>query len=222
MILKSTVVFCSWCLSWETLNVVMDFTFLIILLLFCIDMLTVNCCIHRIVPYGRCIDSSKNKNVVFLGMSASKWWLFRCPFKATVLLLLSLNEVPMMGFHVFQEDVVWDWDHLFTEVSSELQTEWDQEEREEQSPPPVAWGGTRLCRVTFTLHVFTYCSYWMCFLTMSLSLPVTSRGFTLSVFLIKVNLANPETLLFLTGSIWRHLSPFVVSGKSVNPRLMSG
>lgn len=39
-----------------------------------------------------------------------------------------------------QEDVGWDWDHLFTEVSSELQTEWDQGEREEQSPLPVAWG----------------------------------------------------------------------------------
>lgn len=36
---------------------------------------------------------------------------------------------------------------------------------------------------------------------------------TLCVFLIKLNLAHPETLLFLTGSIWRHLSPFVVSEK---------
>lgn len=47
---------------------------------------------------------------------------------------------------------------------------------------------------------------------------------TLCVFLIKVNLANPETLLFLTGSIWRHLTLFVVSEKkkkNVNPRLMS-
>ncbi|XP_051502264.1 intraflagellar transport protein 43 homolog [Myxocyprinus asiaticus] len=37
-----------------------------------------------------------------------------------------------------EEDVGWDWDHLFTEVSSELQTEWDQGEREEQSPLPVS------------------------------------------------------------------------------------
>lgn len=44
----------------------------------------------------------------------------------------------MMDFHGFQEDVGWDWDHLFTEVSSELQTEWDQGERDEQSPLPVA------------------------------------------------------------------------------------
>nr|XP_054758243.1 intraflagellar transport protein 43 homolog isoform X2 [Lytechinus pictus] len=27
---------------------------------------------------------------------------------------------------VMEEDKPWDWDHLFTEVSSELQTEWDQ------------------------------------------------------------------------------------------------
>ncbi|KAI2654767.1 hypothetical protein H4Q32_011556 [Labeo rohita] len=37
-----------------------------------------------------------------------------------------------------REDVGWDWDHLFTEVSSELQTEWDQGERDDQSPLPVA------------------------------------------------------------------------------------
>lgn len=37
-----------------------------------------------------------------------------------------------------QEDVGWDWDHLFTEVSSELQTEWDQGERDEQSPVPAS------------------------------------------------------------------------------------
>uniref|UniRef100_A0A673HFT1 Intraflagellar transport protein 43 homolog n=1 Tax=Sinocyclocheilus rhinocerous TaxID=307959 RepID=A0A673HFT1_9TELE len=39
---------------------------------------------------------------------------------------------------VREEDVGWDWDHLFTEVSSELQTDWDQGEREDQSPLPVA------------------------------------------------------------------------------------
>ncbi|XP_049319644.1 intraflagellar transport protein 43 homolog isoform X4 [Astyanax mexicanus] len=46
----------------------------------------------------------------------------------------------LMKYSAFQtlEDVGWDWDHLFTEVSSELQTEWDQGEREDQSPLPVA------------------------------------------------------------------------------------
>lgn len=32
-----------------------------------------------------------------------------------------------------QDDVSWDWDHLFTEVSSELLMEWDQGESEEQA-----------------------------------------------------------------------------------------
>ncbi|KAK7152437.1 hypothetical protein R3I93_010604 [Phoxinus phoxinus] len=49
-----------------------------------------------------------------------------------------LTKVLAPEQEVREEDVAWDWDHLFTEVSSELQTEWDQEEREEQSPPPVA------------------------------------------------------------------------------------
>lgn len=30
-----------------------------------------------------------------------------------------------------QDDVSWEWDHLFTEVSSELLMEWDQGESEE-------------------------------------------------------------------------------------------
>ncbi|XP_037097677.1 intraflagellar transport protein 43 homolog isoform X2 [Syngnathus acus] len=34
---------------------------------------------------------------------------------------------------VKEEDVLWDWDHLFTEVSSELLMEWDQGESDEQA-----------------------------------------------------------------------------------------
>ncbi|KAF7704614.1 intraflagellar transport protein 43 homolog isoform X2 [Silurus meridionalis] len=49
-----------------------------------------------------------------------------------------LTKVLAPEQEVREEDVGWDWDHLFTEVSSELQTEWDQGEREEQSPLPVA------------------------------------------------------------------------------------
>ena len=33
----------------------------------------------------------------------------------------------------FQEDKPWDWDRLFTEVTSELLTEWEQDEIGEQS-----------------------------------------------------------------------------------------
>lgn len=36
-----------------------------------------------------------------------------------------------------QDDVGWDWDHLFTEVSSELLMEWDQGESEEQTALPL-------------------------------------------------------------------------------------
>lgn len=39
-----------------------------------------------------------------------------------------------------QDDVSWDWDHLFTEVSSELLMEWDQGENEDQAALPVTWG----------------------------------------------------------------------------------
>ncbi|KAF4102611.1 intraflagellar transport protein 43 homolog isoform X1 [Onychostoma macrolepis] len=49
-----------------------------------------------------------------------------------------LTKVLAPEQEVREEDVGWDWDHLFTEVSSELQTEWDQGEREDQSPLPVA------------------------------------------------------------------------------------
>ncbi|XP_062492076.1 intraflagellar transport protein 43 homolog isoform X4 [Pezoporus occidentalis] len=40
--------------------------------------------------------------------------------------------------HELREDVSWDWDHLFTEVSSELVTEWDlgQSEREDHLSLP--------------------------------------------------------------------------------------
>uniref|UniRef100_A0A8C1U8J0 Intraflagellar transport protein 43 homolog n=1 Tax=Cyprinus carpio TaxID=7962 RepID=A0A8C1U8J0_CYPCA len=49
-----------------------------------------------------------------------------------------LTKVLAPEQEVREEDAGWDWDHLFTEVSSELQTEWDQGEREDQSPLPVA------------------------------------------------------------------------------------
>ncbi|XP_076834891.1 intraflagellar transport protein 43 homolog [Brachyhypopomus gauderio] len=49
-----------------------------------------------------------------------------------------LTKVLAPEQEVREEDVVWDWDHLFTEVSSELQTEWEQGEGEDQSPLPVA------------------------------------------------------------------------------------
>ncbi|KFQ52080.1 Intraflagellar transport protein 43, partial [Nestor notabilis] len=40
--------------------------------------------------------------------------------------------------HELREDVSWDWDHLFTEVSSELVTEWDlgQSERDDHLSLP--------------------------------------------------------------------------------------
>ncbi|XP_014037554.1 intraflagellar transport protein 43 homolog B isoform X1 [Salmo salar] len=43
-----------------------------------------------------------------------------------------LTKVLAPEQEVREEDVGWDWDHLFTEVSSELLTEWDQGEKEEQ------------------------------------------------------------------------------------------
>uniref|UniRef100_A0A4W5KA80 Intraflagellar transport 43 n=1 Tax=Hucho hucho TaxID=62062 RepID=A0A4W5KA80_9TELE len=45
-----------------------------------------------------------------------------------------LTKVLAPEQEVREEDVGWDWDHLFTEVSSELLTEWDQGEKEEQVP----------------------------------------------------------------------------------------
>ncbi|KPP60729.1 intraflagellar transport protein 43A-like [Scleropages formosus] len=45
----------------------------------------------------------------------------------------------LMKYSAFQtlEDVGWDWDHLFTEVSSELLSEWDQGEEEQAQPTLV-------------------------------------------------------------------------------------
>ncbi|CAB1335181.1 unnamed protein product, partial [Coregonus sp. 'balchen'] len=48
-----------------------------------------------------------------------------------------LTKVLAPEQEVREEDVGWDWDHLFTEVSSELLTEWDQGEKEEQVPLSV-------------------------------------------------------------------------------------
>ncbi|KAM4624972.1 intraflagellar transport protein 43 homolog [Polymixia lowei] len=48
-----------------------------------------------------------------------------------------LTKVLAPEQEVREEDVCWDWDHLFTEVSSELLTEWDQGESEEQGAQPV-------------------------------------------------------------------------------------
>lgn len=42
-----------------------------------------------------------------------------------------LTKVLAPEQEVKEEDVSWDWDHLFTEVSSELLMEWDQGESEE-------------------------------------------------------------------------------------------
>lgn len=44
---------------------------------------------------------------------------------------------PPTRLSAMQEDVSWDWDHLFTEVSSELMMEWDQGDSEEQAALPV-------------------------------------------------------------------------------------
>lgn len=45
-----------------------------------------------------------------------------------------------MGPHlyVWQEDVPWEWDRLFTEVTSELLTEWEKKESVEEDNPAVA------------------------------------------------------------------------------------
>ncbi|XP_029982972.1 intraflagellar transport protein 43 homolog isoform X2 [Sphaeramia orbicularis] len=48
-----------------------------------------------------------------------------------------LTKVLAPEQEVKEEDVSWDWDHLFTEVSSELLMEWDQGENEEQAALPV-------------------------------------------------------------------------------------
>ncbi|KAI3367771.1 hypothetical protein L3Q82_026617 [Scortum barcoo] len=44
-----------------------------------------------------------------------------------------LTKVLAPEQEVKEDDVSWDWDHLFTEVSSELLMEWDQGESEEQA-----------------------------------------------------------------------------------------
>lgn len=51
-------------------------------------------------------------------------------------LILLFSPSPVSPF-ALQDDVSWDWDHLFTEVSSELQMEWDQGESEEQAALPL-------------------------------------------------------------------------------------
>ncbi|CAJ1073710.1 intraflagellar transport protein 43 homolog isoform X3 [Xyrichtys novacula] len=48
-----------------------------------------------------------------------------------------LTKVLAPEQEVKEDDVRWDWDHLFTEVSSELLMEWDQGESEEQAGLPV-------------------------------------------------------------------------------------
>ncbi|XP_031436384.1 intraflagellar transport protein 43 homolog A [Clupea harengus] len=49
-----------------------------------------------------------------------------------------LTEVLAPEQEVHEEDIGWEWEHLLTEVSSELQTEWDQGERPDLYPMPVA------------------------------------------------------------------------------------
>ncbi|KAM3594191.1 uncharacterized protein V6R79_003735 [Siganus canaliculatus] len=48
-----------------------------------------------------------------------------------------LTKVLAPEQEVREDDVSWDWDHLFTEVSSELLMEWDQGESEEQAALPL-------------------------------------------------------------------------------------
>ncbi|XP_069008193.1 intraflagellar transport protein 43 homolog isoform X2 [Embiotoca jacksoni] len=48
-----------------------------------------------------------------------------------------LTKVLAPEQEVKEDDVSWDWDHLFTEVSSELLMEWDQGESEELAALPV-------------------------------------------------------------------------------------
>ncbi|XP_008305514.1 intraflagellar transport protein 43 homolog isoform X2 [Cynoglossus semilaevis] len=48
-----------------------------------------------------------------------------------------LTKVLAPEQEVKEDDVSWDWDHLFTEVSSELLMEWDQGENEDQAALPV-------------------------------------------------------------------------------------
>ncbi|XP_028293891.1 intraflagellar transport protein 43 homolog isoform X2 [Gouania willdenowi] len=48
-----------------------------------------------------------------------------------------LTKVLAPEQEVKEDDVCWDWDHLFTEVSSELLMEWDQGESEEPTASSV-------------------------------------------------------------------------------------
>uniref|UniRef100_A0A3B4ZVL8 Intraflagellar transport 43 n=1 Tax=Stegastes partitus TaxID=144197 RepID=A0A3B4ZVL8_9TELE len=48
-----------------------------------------------------------------------------------------LTKVLAPEQEVKEDDVSWDWDHLFTEVSSELLMEWDQGDSEELAALPV-------------------------------------------------------------------------------------
>ncbi|XP_064148850.1 intraflagellar transport protein 43 homolog isoform X6 [Loxodonta africana] len=45
-----------------------------------------------------------------------------------------LTKVLAPEHEVREDDVGWDWDHLYTEVSSELLTEWDQLQMENEEP----------------------------------------------------------------------------------------
>nr|XP_010587066.1 intraflagellar transport protein 43 homolog isoform X2 [Loxodonta africana]XP_023402160.1 intraflagellar transport protein 43 homolog isoform X2 [Loxodonta africana] len=45
-----------------------------------------------------------------------------------------LTKVLAPEHEVREDDVGWDWDHLYTEVSSELLTEWDQLQMENEDP----------------------------------------------------------------------------------------
>ncbi|KAK1150475.1 hypothetical protein AOXY_G34000 [Acipenser oxyrinchus oxyrinchus] len=48
-----------------------------------------------------------------------------------------LTKVLAPEQEVREEDVGWNWDHLFTEVSSELMTEWDQGDKEDHKKMPL-------------------------------------------------------------------------------------
>ncbi|XP_040831525.1 intraflagellar transport protein 43 homolog [Ochotona curzoniae] len=50
-----------------------------------------------------------------------------------------LSKVLSPEHEVREDDVGWDWDHLYTEVSSELLTEWEQLQAEKEDPA----GGSR-------------------------------------------------------------------------------
>ena len=42
-----------------------------------------------------------------------------------------LTKVLSPEADVMEEDKPWDWDHLFTEVASDLQSEWDKEDNKD-------------------------------------------------------------------------------------------